>query len=342
MRLRWVSEEDVSPARALAAGAMLAEATAESDAPVVLYGATLSGDPVAVLGRWQPELALNEPALSDKGVAALRRETGGPACLAGAGVVYVALCLRNASTLIACPPDRVLNRNVRGVLGGLSKGGVPSHYFGREWVSIDRRPAGLVGWDRLESGAVVLEFFLAVTRSFALPDELSGYPAQDEPRFLGKDPVTLKEAWEQVPSGGELIRMIAEGHADRFDEVELERSSLTDAERTEASRLADGRRVTLGGAPQRWVKPLAVPVGYVTARMERDEEGLVQDVEVAGDFFQDRGAPALLRKKLVGSAPDSKTLSSAVASTWDGSRYVIEGLKELDPLVSVLAQAAGK
>src|SRR5690606_8458247 len=61
-----------------------------------------------VRGRWQRSAA-----------PALRRATGGPAWRLGDGTLYVALALRDASSLIETPPDKILNRNVRGILAGL-------------------------------------------------------------------------------------------------------------------------------------------------------------------------------------------------------------------------------
>src|ERR1700712_317353 len=113
---RLCIETDVDPARALLLGAALGhDLTAER--PLALYGATL-------------------PGVSE---APLRRQTGGATVRVGAGISYVALALRDRSTLMACPPGRLLNRNVRGVLQGLRLTGVATNYFGRDFLSLGAR-----------------------------------------------------------------------------------------------------------------------------------------------------------------------------------------------------------
>lgn len=347
MQLRWIAETEVEPARALATGAVLLESVAEADSPAaVLYGAGLTGKAVA-LGRWQrAEDALDLEAAQQAEVEILRRSTGGPTAAAGQGILYVALCLRHASAFMTCPPDRVLNRNVRGVLGGLSLSGIPAHYFGREWLSVARRPAAYIGWDRLEDGRVMLEFFIARSKPFFPGEELVGYPKRKEKPFLGKEPVTLGELAEGELDTDTMVRWIAEGHASRFgDTVSPSQSSLTDAERKAAKSDPDEFRWEPPAEDDdepalRWSKPHAVPVGWVSAGARLDEDGNLADVRVAGDFFQDHEAPRILRDKLVGHAPSAELYAEAVNSTWDGSTHVIEGLTELDPILRALLEAA--
>lgn len=349
MHLRWITESEVEPARALATGDVLLESVTDPGSPAaVLYGAGLTGNAVA-LGRWQrAEQALDLEAAQQADVEILRRGTGGPAAVAGQGILYCALCLRHASAFMTCPPDRILNRNVRGVLGGLSLSGVPAHYFGREWLSVARRPAAYIGWTRLADGRVLLEFFIAVSRPFAPGEELIGYPDRSDEPFLGKEPVTLAELAEQPLDPETMVRWIAEGHPSRFgSEVTPDQSSLTDEERRAREARMDTLRWTppsadeQGAAPAlRWSKPRPVPIGWVSAGASLDEDGELTDVQIAGDFYQDEEAPRILREKLVGREPSAQLYAKAVNSTWDASKNFIEGLKDLDPILRALLEAA--
>lgn len=342
MKLRWIVESGVAPARALAVGSLLAARVSQDDAPpAILYGAGLTGDAL-VLGRWQrTENAVRHSELDVETTPLLRRTTGGPSTMAGDGIVYLALCLRHASALIDCPHDRVLNRNVRGMLGGLSKGGIGAHYSGRQWLSVDRRPVALVGWDREPDGRVMVELFVSHQRTFAPPPELDAYPKPSEPPFQGKVPVTLQELWSDPVEPEELVRWIAEGHPERFgEELTLERRSLDDDERTRAGD-AGARFVVDPGDEDdlSWSAPREVPIGYLSAGV-RVADGAIEAAEVAGDFFQDADAPRVLRDKLVGQPPDPETVAGAVNDTWDGNKRVIEGIKELEPIVDALLEAA--
>lgn len=146
MRGELIIEERVDGARALGIGAAL---LAEPSDVVRLYGAGLAGDATA-LGAFQRRT----------GEAALRRSTGGPSTPLDDGVVYFALGLPHASALMDCPRDRVLNRNVRGFLTGLSRGGAPALYFGRDTITVARQPIAFLAWTRAATGAVLLEVFV--------------------------------------------------------------------------------------------------------------------------------------------------------------------------------------
>ena len=347
MRLRWIAEAAVPASRALAVGASLARRMAQPDAPAaVLYGAALDGDAIA-LGRMQRGMdALSEDARAPGAHALLRRYTGGPAANASSGIVYCALVLRHASALMECPPDRVLNRNVRGFLSGLGKSGAhgaQAHYFGREWLSVDRRPAALLGWTRSSDGAVLLEALIAREAPFALAPLLDGYPERAEPPFLGKEPITLAEAWQVPPEPEALIQGIAEGHATRFEGLEIERSSLSDEEREAARALEPELVVDLDAEAAdglAWSRPREIPIGFVSAAVAIGEAGTVADVRIAGDFYTDEDAVSSLRDALVGELPDAARFQAAINTTWDGARRVIEGVKSLQPILDSLIEAA--
>lgn len=342
--LRWIAEDAVPASQAVATGAVLLDAVASADnSPAMLYGASLTGDALA-LGLWQRAGdALNGDAAAKRKALVVRRSTGGPLAYAGDGIVYFALALRHASVLMSCPKDRVLNRNVRGFLGGLSLGGEAAHYFGREYVSVARRPAALVSWDRLADGRVLLEVFASHTRSFVPDAALDGYPAPSEPRFLGKEPILLAEAWGGAKPIEQIVRAVAEGHPSRFgSEVTIDRSSLTDAERADVRARTDG--VLWQPDPDEealsWSELHEIPIGWLSAGARLDDDGTIADVRVAGDFFQDHDAPSALFEKLARKPRTKELYAASINATWDGSTHVIEGVKALEPILRALLEAA--
>ena len=342
--LRWIAEDAVAAPQALATAAVLLSAVASADnVPAMLYGASLTGDAIA-LGLWQRAAsALDGDAAASRRVRVVRRSTGGPAAYAGEGIVYFALALRHASVLMSCPKDRVLNRNVRGFLGGLSLGGEAAHYFGREYLSVARRPAALIAWDRLGDGRVLLEVFASHTKSFVLDSALDGYPEPSEPRFFGKEPIRLAEAWGGERPIEQIVRSVAEGHPSRFGtDVTIDRSSLTDVERAEVRARTDSFlwQPDVAEDTLAWSAPHEIPIGWLSAGARLDEGGAIADVRIAGDFFQDHDAPSALLQRLAEKPRSSELYASSINATWDGSTHVIEGVKSLDPILKALLEAA--
>jgi len=343
MKIPWIFESAVPAARALATGPALLDTVVGADSdPAVLYGAALEGEAIA-LGAWQRRCdAVQEEAVADAGVQVLRRRTGGPMVVASQDVVYVALCLRHASVLMDCPSDRLLNRNVRGALGGLTRPGAPAHYPGRDWLTVGRRPAVQVGWDRDETGRVLIEMFVAHRRSFVPDGAWIAYPARSEDQFAGKEQVTLEEAWDEVVDPLQVVRSIAEGHSTRFEgpitteHVTVPRTLAGGIEAAEAwvRASADPTESTLT-----WSKLREVPIGFISAGVRLDGSGTTEDVRVAGDFFQDRAAPIALSERLLGKVPDKGTLAAAAEATWARGGHQIEGLTDLSAIVGCLDEA---
>jgi hypothetical protein len=311
--LAWHAESDVPVSHALAIG-RAAHAATHGATRVFVYAASLRGD-ARVLGEYQRE----EDALaSSNGAAVHRRLTGGPAVVAGDGTFYLALALADASAIMECPTDRVLNRNVRPLLAALRDLGASAHYFGREFISVDRRPAALVAWTRHPSGSVLLESVLGVERSFALPDDELGVQPET-PRMLGKAPIRLADAMPAFTArslASEVVRACAAKKP--FDAVE---------------RALDPYPPRLFVPPRvEWSRAREIPIGIVRAGLRLDEARAIEDAVIAGDFFQDAVAPERLRAALIGAAPTPERLRDAVERTY-GAPGAIEGVKTLQPIL---------
>jgi hypothetical protein len=104
------------------------------------------------------------------------------------GTVHVVLGLGAPDQLLpneAGPWDgaRVLNRYVRPLLRALTRPTAIAHYFGRDWVSLARRPVASVGFAHLvETGHTVVEAWVGVHAPFA------SYP---RPSYRGAEPASL-------------------------------------------------------------------------------------------------------------------------------------------------------
>jgi hypothetical protein len=321
----------VTPARALARGQSLLCELSEAS-PVVAYGAEMSSASV-VLGAYQhAPHALRGSALAELSLPVLRRRTGGGALLASEGIAYFALGLRDASVLMACPPGRILNRNVRGLLAGIRALGAPAYYFGRDFVSVGQKPAPsiAIGWDEAGDGRVLLEFFIACATSFALPPALDGYPYRSSPAWGGKPVATLRDQG-RGETAGEVLASIADGYARGFG-VRWDGAELPDAWLARA--LAIEPALTADPGDERglcWSRPHEEAIGFVSAGAAFDELGAFTALELGGDFYQQRERSQELRGRLLGVQAEPAAIGAAVDAVY-GTPGAIEGVRSLTTL----------
>ncbi len=331
-------------AQALAEGATLAARVADPDAPpVTLYGAALTGTALA-LGAHQPSAqAVDLARAHDAGLAVLRRTTGGPTYRAGEGIAYLALGLRTGSELLPCPRDRVLNRNVRGALAGLGAAGLPVHYFGREFLSVERLPAVGCGWSRDPRGHVLVEFFVGATAPY-LPDAACiAWPARKDAAMTPKAPITFAEAFAArrpdapAPDADALVALaLTRGWVATYGLAPEPTAAPRADARPELTPQDDARH----GRALRWSAPREVPIGFVSAGL-RVEDGVIADARLAGDFFADDAGLDRLREALRGAPPVPARFVAAINGAFGADGAVIEGLRSLAPVLEAFLEAAG-
>jgi hypothetical protein len=165
-----------------------------SDGDAVITASLVEG-PAVVLGALQRAgRVVDLAACATAGTAVLRRCTTGTAVSIGQRAVVWTLALPHVAALHPdATPRTLLNRNVRGFLAGLSRGGAPARYFGREWIAIDHRPAALLGFEALADGRIVIEVFAGLDATIALPRELCADEERAVDRWRGKEPLALGE-----------------------------------------------------------------------------------------------------------------------------------------------------
>lgn len=301
----------------------LTRALAEGDVAIAFYACALRGETLA-LGAFQ-----RSP--TNDGAATVRRRTGGITAFAGEGVSYMAMRLRHASVSMPCPPNRVLNRNVRGLLAGLSTSGVPAHYFGRDFVSVAHRPAVLSTWCRDENGTVDLEFFVSTSRSFDAREFVHD-PDAYAAHFLGKAPITLAESWGTAPNIDDLTDRVARrGYA--------EKAGLDYERREPSSRSVEAAVTREPSTELHWSAPHAIPIGSVEAGV-RIERGLIANAELAGDFMADATLNARLTAKLLGKTPSAENFVAAINDVFLREGLHVEGVASLEPVRDALLEAA--
>jgi hypothetical protein len=320
-------DSEVAVDQALARAASLAEQVSPAQ-PVALYAAALTGDALC-LGRYQ-----NERQVLGEQEGWLRRSSGGVAIRAGTGIAYVALALHERSSLLQCPPGRLLNRNVRGVLTGLRGVGMSINYFGRDFLSLGAAPFCYVAWDVREHGQALLEFFFAHSSAWLVPEAAQAYPARQEPALRGRTPTTIA-AVRPVLAASALFRAIADGHARGFDVLWTEAALPAPSEQSLAATRA---RVAEHGLI--WSSPREEAIGFVSAGVALDRAGNFANVRVAGDFFAQRACAAALEQQLCGSQPHVQTVGEAVDAVFARAGYDVEGIRSLSVIRDAILEAA--
>lgn len=352
---RLYIEENVEPAAAVERGEALYRSL-DAACPVAMYGATLRGD-AWVLGAHQlasqvlpqPIAYLATERASPQFTSAstpllVRRASGGVAVRAGEGIVYIALGLRDRSTLMPCPKARILNRNVRGALQGLRLSGIVAHYFGRDFLSVDARPAAYVGWAARSDGRVLLEFFLCERGNCFIPSTELGYPSRSEDPFRGKQPWTLREAQvaagaREHKSGRQLIEHIAEGYQKGFGAAFQTTALPTEwqAQPPAAHGLGDA-----DGAALHWSHPIEEAIGFISAGVSLDAASKLARVRMCGDFFADDGCWVTLERMLIGVDPSPEHIGRAVDAAYGAAGPDVEGVRDLRSFQTAILDAAAR
>jgi lipoate-protein ligase A len=320
------------PARACAlAATMLERARRRSRAFLCSYG--LSGD-VLALGRFHVV-----PAHPSSPVALLRRLTGGRLAPLGEGYVGLLLALPQGTSLArddpsSLPPERILNRAVRGVLGTLEQLGVQGYYPGRDVITVGGRTIGVVGIEVAPDGAVLVEACVALARSFA---EVARFADRADPSgVVPMDLMSVEQATSvaaergRVPSSDEWRAALAAGYAARLglDVTTLEEAELPPADPAwlDAGRLAShlDRHATTRDM-----------LGVVEIYAARDDEH-VRDVRLCGDIVGPSSVVTRLEAALRGSPVDREVLRRRAG---EGAPEGILGIRSVATIADLVYEA---
>ncbi len=317
--LEWSIAEGLSPRGAIASARTFSRRALDAGAAASLYCASFASEAV-VLGRWQ----VAEQALVAEEASRVRRWSGGPATQAGPGVAYFSLGYRATDAPMDTPPGQTLNRGVRGMLRGLSSLGCPVHYFGREFLSAQKRPVASCSWGALADGSVVIDFFVGVSSSAFPRAEHDGYAPRATAAMLGKLPTSLSEMGALTTlSAMELATAIVSGHEAAFG--------------FSAARARDSELTSVEVPPEHaraleWSRPREVPIGYVTTGAHFEDDSLA-DVQLGGDILQGDAAHERFREALLRRSPTASEVRDAINVAY-GAPGAIEGVRSLDPLLS--------
>jgi lipoate-protein ligase A len=325
-----VALDDPARASALAATA-LERARRRSRAFLCSY--VLSGD-VLALGRFHVV-----PAQASAPVALLRRVTGGRLAPLGEGYVALLLALPQGRSLArddppSLPPERILNRAVRGLLGALERVGVQAYYPGRDVITVGGRTIGVVGIEVAPDGAVLVEACVALARSFA---EVARFADRADPSgVVPMDLASIEQATSvatergRALEAGEWQTALAAGYTARLDlevtpneETEL---PLADPAWLDAGRLAThlDRHATARDM-----------LGVVEVYAARDGDH-VRDVRLCGDIVGPSSVVIRLESALRGAPVDRDALRQRAG---EGAPEGILGIRSVATIADLVYEA---
>ncbi len=293
---------------ALALGpTLLARATQVDTAHFAL---SLVEGPAVVLGAVQRAgRVVDLEACRRAGIPVLRRATTGTAAWIGGRAIIVTLALPHVAALFPdATPRTLLNRNVRPLLKGFTRAGTLAHYFGRAWITLQKRPAALLGFDVAPSGAVLVEAFVGHDASIALPDDLTTEDERAIDRFLGKKPAALAEISPFASRDLEgFARAVLEGFLQRTEHVA---STLTLAAHELDTRPFRPIEIARDPVPEGLIlRPaVRVPIGWIEGAVAPATGGGARRVWLGGDVLAPRWALDRIAEGALGETNDDTPL----------------------------------
>ncbi len=266
----------------------------------------VASDAATLLGAFQRAEPTDEGPL-------LRRGSGGPAVRVGPGTVHVALSLASPGALEPCDAKRIVNRAVRPLLRALTKTAALAHYFGRDWVSVERRPAAWVGFAHdAATQRTLFEAFVAVRTPFATLERSS---------FRGKGPATLEELAGRPLDPAAIAAAIADAYVEKHG-----------AEEIAIERAADPAASPVSATDPPWTATVDEAIGILGAGP--DAAGVFR---IGGDLLVSRDALAHLESR-VATASDAD-VARIIDETLADPRVALEGIASLESIRDVVVRA---
>ncbi|MFN8546198.1 MAG: hypothetical protein U0807_18615 [Candidatus Binatia bacterium] len=329
-------EPGIAPAASVARDrALLATPPARGTGALRVHA--FAGD-VLALGRWHRRPTGNDVTLH-------RRLTGGRVVAAGDGFVGLSLVLPHRAALVAedwraLAPDQVMNRCVRGVLEGLKRLGVAAFYPGRDLITVERRPLGMVSFEVADGEAMLFEVVLSVARDMSvlphLLDRADPTGVVTAPVLRPDDVTSLVRLLGAAPEVGEIARAIAAGCRIAFG-VDIVPAPAAPLPRVLGSEWLDSR-TPRADLPRH--ARVATMLGCLEAHVRLAGDGRLAAVQLAGDVIASSGTILGLERALVGCPATPGAVHQAVTQVLAAPERFVLGVDAPAVITDVVVQAA--
>jgi hypothetical protein len=292
--------------------------------------------PVVLVGRHQRlRTVVDRAAARAQGLPLLRRAGGGRSLLAAAGTVGVFLYTPPGEVLVApaFPADRITNRYVRGLLSALrALGAERAAYFGRDFVSADKRQLAIVSQEATGAGALAFEALVAVEQPLLLPAGLAARgPEHTDTRAGGPPAASLSDFSQEAVGFDRLAGALAQGWGTLAGREpvplpeELPEDDLPPAEEDEVGLSTSG--------------PVEIPIGFLEVLSGFASGGLVGP-RLRGDFISPAETVRSLEASLEGAPLDAVEIGRRVDAAFHAPGAFLHGVRELGT-VAMAVMAAG-
>lgn len=347
--LEIVRSGAISPARDLAIQrhllAQLERPREGAPRPPILHLGWIAGSAIA-LGRFQRRREALSASVPPT-VPVLVRSTGGRAVWMATGQLSVSLAMSDPSAALppgsgAIGPEKVINRYVRGVLGGLQKCGLRAYFFGRDFLSVDRRHGGYVSFEVAPGGATLFNALISVEASTVIPAQWNGYPGDGGNR-PDPEPTTLTAEKGGV-ARGEIEEAIVAAYA-RLQELEPRPRGFSPLEVTLLGEREVGvawEDETEGDGEAQWQDSALTPIacGWLQASVQVVQERFLGAVRLFGDFMAPSGAVDALQRGLKLVPIDWREIGLVVDRVFGEARHPIVGVRQLRAIPDAILEAA--
>lgn len=250
-----------------------------------------------------------------QGFTLLRRGSGGPEVLVGEGTVHIALALVHPGALVPCDERRIVNRYVRPLLRALTKVLGPdglAHFFGRDWVSVGKRPAAWVGFAHdATTRRTLFEAFVAVRIPFSRASRHS---------FLGKPPGTLESIVGRDLEPSRIASAIVDEYAGSADAASIEAPAVPLPSSSEDLRLDPP-----------WASTLEEAIGTLGAGPDAGGR-----FRIGGDLLVSRDA--LGRLEDLAATANDEDLGRVINDTLGAPGVALDGVRSLESFREVIAR----
>jgi lipoate-protein ligase A len=282
----------IEPAALLGLEVELMEAVAAQRRPPTLLIHS-APNPALALGRYH----LYAGDTRNAGMLVFRRITGGRAVSAGPGWIWVAIVAPRTNVIVApsgrpLGPEQVINRHVRGMLGGLRAMGIDCSYPGRDAITSKQREIAMCSFESDRSGVILFEAALAVTRGMTEfvreLDRIGDTAGITCPAYDSERATTVQRELGRAPGFEEIAHAICAACASLAGRVSIR--ELGAAERDHAIRRgaqleASGWLRREASGPFNRAGRIASQLGAIQANLEVTAEGRIASAMLSGEFI---------------------------------------------------------
>jgi len=346
-QLLFVQETGTSPGHCLASTAYMMEAVGKGrtqGAPFLKI--SLPAGESVVLGRYQnADSAVSRDICAARDLSVLRRLSGGTTALLGKDRLHLALVMPDRTNPLECEPRQFLQRYGAGLIRGLVRAGMKARYFGKDLVSVEDRPLGIMSFELATDGTALLEAIVGLRRPWCPDAELSAYPPRSKEDGATSGPTLVGDELTDLQDE-RLVNGIQEAVVDLLD-LELEQRDFSPLEQERIKSLS--HRVEVPTEPPEplpqylkpWTsRPIEEAIGFVEATVRLTQGRFLRDVSICGDFMADSGGMEELEDRLKMVPVKRRPVALVIDDVLGAPDHVIMGIRRLGSILEAILDAS--